>query len=58
MTRLALPPRRLRPTSPSNWTSRRECPTSFQASAPELDEANAALARTKAFVQAQLRLAE
>jgi hypothetical protein len=29
----------------------------FQASAPELDEANAALARTGAFLQAHLQLA-
>ena len=33
-------------------------PHVFQASAPELDEANAALARTGAFLQAHLQLAE
>jgi hypothetical protein len=33
-------------------------PQVFQASAPELDEANAALARTGAFLQSHLQLAE
>ena len=33
-------------------------PHVFQASAPELDEGNAALARTGAFLQAQMQLAQ
>ena len=35
-----------------------EVPHVFQASAPELDEANAALARTGAFLQAHTRFAQ
>ena len=35
-----------------------EVPHVFQASAPELDEVSAALARTGAFLQANLQLAQ
>jgi epsilon-lactone hydrolase len=35
-----------------------EVPHVFQASAPELDEGNAALARTGVFLQAHLQLAD
>ena len=58
MTRRASPPRRPAPTSPSNWTVTPGAPHVFQASAPELAEANAALARTGAFLRAHLQPAE